>query len=114
MKTRFHITLNPEKLVEVLLDTGVTAWEGSYITKIELVNSDPDDIWGAEVLVQLEEETKTSGYWVPIHKMIEAFNQFVHKMSFTVTNGELEDLDLDAEVADEICQTAVFGEVIYG
>lgn len=112
MKAKFHIKLNPKDLVEQLLDTGVTEWDGGYIKRIAYLEA-ADDLWGEEVVIQLQDAGTHILRKIPVHKLIEAFNQFTHKMSFTVTDGELEDLDLDAAVADEICQTAIFGEVMY-
>lgn len=111
MKAKFHIKLTPEDLVRKLLDTGVTAWDGGYIKGIAYLEA--DDLWGEEVVIQVAEESGLTLRKVPAHKLLEAFNEFVHKMSFTVTNGKLDDLDFDAAVADEILQTAVFGEVVY-
>ena len=112
MKAKFHIKLTSEDLVQKLLDTGVTDWNGSYISHI-IYNENADDVWGEEVHIQTDIDEEYSLHKVPVHKLLEAFNEFVHKMSFTVTDGELEDLDFDAAVADEILQTAVFGEVVY-
>lgn len=112
MKAKFHIKLTPEDLVQKLLDTGVTAWDGGYIKGIAYLEA-ADELWGEEVVIQVAEESGLTLHKVPVHKLLEAFNEFVHKMSFTVTNGKLDDLDFDAAVADEILQTAVFGEVVY-
>lgn len=110
MKAKFHIKLNPKDLVEQLQDTGVTAWDGGHIKQIVLPEY-ADDFWGEEVRIRLQDGDTDIIRRIPVHKLVEAFNEFTHKMSFTVTNGELEDLDLDAETADAICQTAMFGEV---
>lgn len=107
MKAKFRITLAPEDLVQKLFDTGVTAWDGGFITGLRYEKKTDT------VFIQVYEDLKYMLYMVPSADVLRVFNEFVHKMSFTVTDGELEDLDLDAATADEILQTVVFGEVVY-
>lgn len=113
MKGKYLFNLTPEELVEYLRDTGVTEWDGSYIARM---NHRQDAIMldeRGEVLFQINKGKTSTLHAVPFGDLLRAFNKFTHKMSFTVTDGELEDLDLDAAIADEIIQTAIFGEVIY-
>lgn len=111
MKAKFTITLTTEELVERLLDTGVTEWVGSDFVKVFHYKD------GDRVLIRMniERDGRINRHEQMVEGAVlhQAFNEFVHSMSFTVTDGELDDLDFDAAVADEILQTAVFGEVVY-
>jgi hypothetical protein len=113
MKGKFLFRLNPEELVEYLRDTGVTEWDGSYIARM---NHRQGAYLGDErgkVVFQINRGMRSTLHDVAFADLLRVFNKFTHKMSFTVTDGELEDLDLDADLADEIIQTAIFGEVVY-
>ena len=106
MTQQFQFAFNTEELVETLLGTGVTIYDSGFVRKIR---ADDNDM----VLIQIDEDAGRQRFHVKGEDLLRAFNKFTHKMSFTVTNGELEDLDLDADLADTICQTAIFGEVLY-
>lgn len=98
------LVLSTQEAVDAINDTGVTEWAGSHVRKVEM---------GAQhdtVVVHLNDEhlpTYTMTGWM----LLEAFNEYADEMTWQVTRGYLHDLDFDAETADSIIQTAVYGEV---
>lgn len=110
-RAEIRISLSTEDLVQKLNDTGLLWWSGSDTGELEYLGDDM-------VEIPMRNPKSRSGrnpkvYKVTGAKLSEAFQKYAKHMTFVIANGELDDLDLDASVANLICQEATYGRVIF-
>jgi len=110
-KAEIRISLSTEDLVQKINDTGVIWWHGSDTGGLEYLGGDMVEIAMRNPKNHDAENAKM--YKITGAKLAEAFQKYASHMTFVIANGKLDDLDLDASVANLICQEATYGKVIY-
>jgi len=103
------VLIPTEQLVQILNDTGVLWWSGSFTGNIDYLGDDTVSIEMANEVTG-EGDTPTE-FVIKGDKLASAFVRFQKNFSFSFANGELVDFDIDAFTADQICQYATYGEV---
>ena len=110
-RAEIRINLSTEDLVQPINDTGLLWWSGSDTGELEYLGDDMVEIPMRNPRNHDAKNAKT--YKVTGTQLSEAFQKYTRHMSLTIANGKLEDIDLDASVANLICQVATYGEVVY-
>lgn len=106
------VQMTTKELVQAINDTGVLWWSGSFTGEVEYLGNDIVKITMANE--ETGEGDEPTEFVISGEKLADAFSRNRKHLSFQVRDGKVEDFDIDASVADRICQTATYGEVRFG